>query len=969
MKTPQSHPAPNKAHQSGVGKNRMKYFIAFAALALLVSYATTRTSIKPFQVNPALAATGVLKFGIGSGGNPCGDGELLQVDSTGKAKCATSGGNANFGIVGTNTRLGAGTTAPSSSSQLHIANAGGSAVMIIDGNYGTNYEIWQRGQSGCTGCLYFTRNLSDTPDLLIDQSGNVGIGTANPTSKLFVNGGYGASNGVVIQNSSGGGFNLYGGNASPDSGHLQFGDATGWKFHIGDITNNKRFTFTDTGSFGIGTVSPGAKLDVVGGIISTTSTASIGSDSTTFGVLMKGDGAALQGYFNGYYRDLIKASSQRIVIGQSSGVITGIDMQAGDSGTITFNTAGTQKMKIANGGNVGIGIEPNTGVGNTANPRLGVQTTGNAVAGQMKTVAHFGSITTLTQAQGAIGMGAAITLGSDDGYAYYVKIGNKQEQGNPNYLNSGISFQTMTNCYLAGCEDEKMYLSNNGYLQTRKEYYPGRVDSAAIQGSWYLGSHASYGLYSNTGLNLQGPLYINGATRVYYTGNYTTLHDTSGNIRMYLGNSGDPGNYYDNTTHYFRDASANDRLRINFSSYPMAFIDGPASSSIRGRAGFYGGTAFLSANIYYNGGWVHDSDNGAGSMLLLQGDNMYLYDYSVSYPYRFKATNPYLELYAPTNASGGLKFYRNDGTTMGWLFHGAGSDNGIGFLANNGAWAVCVPAGGTGAVVMGGGANGCAGGIRAEYNVTSFEGYTTTGGNNLFANGTMYINPTQDIVLSRFTGNVGIGVAPSYKLHLSTDSAGKPNGGSWTNSSDRRLKENIRPFTDGLSVLKGINPVNYTYNGLADNPKGMQGIGVVAQDVKDVVPYTVSTYKAKLHPEDTKETELYNFNASALMFVNINAIKELDKRTANLTLTEEGNLSLTTTNQVKDHNGNVFSQIGAFAKLVVSNIQVGLLEAKKLVVNGIDVMEKMTQLENKVNTQEQQIKELQKQIEELKKTR
>jgi hypothetical protein len=41
----------------------------------------------------------------------------------------------------------------------------------------------------------------------------------------------------------------------------------------------------------------------------------------------------------------------------------------------------------------------------------------------------------------------------------------------------------------------------NGYL------YPGRADAGgAYQASWYLGGHASYGLYSNTGLRVEGVL-------------------------------------------------------------------------------------------------------------------------------------------------------------------------------------------------------------------------------------------------------------------------------------------------------------------------------------------------------------------------------------------------------------------------------------------------------------------------------
>jgi len=132
-------------------------------------------------------------------------------------------------------------------------------------------------------------------------------------------------------------------------------------------------------------------------------------------------------------------------------------------------------------------------------------------------------------------------------------------------------------------------------------------------------------------------------------------------------------------------------------------------------------------------------------------------------------------------------------------------------------------------------------------------------------------------------GNVGIGsITPAFQLQLSTDSAAKPSGGNWTNPSDLRLKKNIRPFADGLEVIEKINPVRYQYNGLAGLPNDMEGIGVVAQDAQKAAPYTVGTFKAKLNTRDAEETELYDFNGSALTFVMINAIKELDERTKGL---------------------------------------------------------------------------------------
>ncbi|MDD5691770.1 MAG: tail fiber domain-containing protein [Candidatus Omnitrophica bacterium] len=133
-------------------------------------------------------------------------------------------------------------------------------------------------------------------------------------------------------------------------------------------------------------------------------------------------------------------------------------------------------------------------------------------------------------------------------------------------------------------------------------------------------------------------------------------------------------------------------------------------------------------------------------------------------------------------------------------------------------------------------------------------------------------------------GNVGIGMTnPTYKLQLSTDSAAKPSTSAWTIVSDRRVKKDIHPYTNGLKVIKQINPVWFKYNGkggfLADN---QEHIGVIAQEVVKVAPYTVNTFRAKLNPTDKKETELLNFNSHALTFDLINAVKELDSNITKL---------------------------------------------------------------------------------------
>ena len=55
-------------------------------------------------------------------------------------------------------------------------------------------------------------------------------------------------------------------------------------------------------------------------------------------------------------------------------------------------------------------------------------------------------------------------------------------------------------------------ITSSGSIQSASVVYPGRVDISGgqTQGNWYLGSHGSYGLYSNAGLYLTGGLWING---------------------------------------------------------------------------------------------------------------------------------------------------------------------------------------------------------------------------------------------------------------------------------------------------------------------------------------------------------------------------------------------------------------------------------------------------------------------------
>ncbi|MFH0894168.1 MAG: tail fiber domain-containing protein [Bacteroidota bacterium] len=153
-------------------------------------------------------------------------------------------------------------------------------------------------------------------------------------------------------------------------------------------------------------------------------------------------------------------------------------------------------------------------------------------------------------------------------------------------------------------------------------------------------------------------------------------------------------------------------------------------------------------------------------------------------------------------------------------------------------------------------------------------------------------NPTERMRITE-TGNVGImTAAPAFVLEVN-GTAGKPGGGSWSVSSDKRLKKNIEPYTDGLSKLMEINPVWFEYNGIAGLPTDTKYVGVIAQDMLEVLPYTVNMMGQKSSSDATmrngqsgnsgpvdknSKDGYYTFDPSALDFILINSVKELNAK-------------------------------------------------------------------------------------------
>lgn len=112
-------------------------------------------------------------------------------------------------------------------------------------------------------------------------------------------------------------------------------------------------------------------------------------------------------------------------------------------------------------------------------------------------------------------------------------------------------------------------------------------------------------------------------------------------------------------------------------------------------------------------------------------------------------------------------------------------------------------------------------------------------------------------------GDVGIGVTPSYKLHVSGDIYAT---GNVTAYSDRRLKDNIETLTGALAVVELLRGVSYTRK-----DTGEKQVGVIAQEIELVLPEVVVC-----------KDDVYGVAYGNITAVLIEAVKELSARVKEL---------------------------------------------------------------------------------------
>jgi hypothetical protein len=415
--------------------------------------------------------------------------------------------------------------------------------------------------------------------MMIDNTGNVGIGTISPAAKLDINGD------MVVR-----GRIYFDGTASSYidniSNELTLRSSNSFKVETYSGSWQTRMTVADDGNVGIGTTSPAAGLQVsLGGSTipaagASTAAAAFGNSTSddNYGVVI---GANLQGV--GYI------SSQR-----------------------TDGTATTYNLAIQpNGGNVGIGTtSPNTRL------HVGDNTTGITVRIQNSNAGNEASLrlqalsSTSTQeyadialdplagdgalvfrnpytsermridASGNVGIGEdnphkRLHIRHDDNSPTGIRIENLLDNNGTN--DGDVAAEIFLNA-----------TSNNGYfrvhgaptdLAAEHEIEFGSTAASAFftfkpSGNERMritnGGNVLIGTTTDSGhkLNVNGEINSTGivisSQLILNTSSvYTRLRNPEGAIALYLGDSADRTNYYDNNVHVFRGAGgSSERMRI-----------------------------------------------------------------------------------------------------------------------------------------------------------------------------------------------------------------------------------------------------------------------------------------------------------------------------------------------------------------------------------------------------------------------
>ena len=324
-------------------------------------YRTTDSSyLRLAGGNPAATGANVLMFGSTHASLP---GALyFSATETGNIVTATVSGSHIWNINTeqmrlTSTGLGIGTSSPQA--KLVVSNAGAAGYEInptggIGG--GATVSTYNRSTSAYTSLTIYSSAITwyngSTRAMDLDSSGNLGIGTSSPGQKLTV-----AGTQRIQKEGAGYEAAMLSFSTLSETGAIyRIGMASGGSLAIGrSDSNTTNLTLDVSGNLGIGTSSPGSKLDVK----------QSGTD-----------------WYDGIRVVRSTTDNQRLVLGNTSGAswIASVDAAGGSNNELIFGrstngTTFTESARFNASGNLGIGTSSPSSLLSGSNTNLTIEGT------------------------------------------------------------------------------------------------------------------------------------------------------------------------------------------------------------------------------------------------------------------------------------------------------------------------------------------------------------------------------------------------------------------------------------------------------------------------------------------------------------------------------------------------------------------------------------------------------------------
>ena len=251
----------------------------------------------------------------------------------------------HFFTINDQGNVGIGTTSPATKLQINTSSAGQDPLFAYNSS---GINTFQLGHLGSDDPYFAMKDNSNVQQVMFRldggssyiNTGNVGIGTTSPASKIHIEN-TSANDGIrIINSTSGEGYIIFGDTADSNTGSIAYNhtdDAMTF-----DVNNSERVRIDSSGNVGIGTVSPSSKLEVVGGASHGTGFTQTRSGHPSFSLLNGGTNSVYLGIApdGGSYNTFMQV------------VEDGTDINY-----LRFNTgAGTERLRIDSSGNVGIGV-------------------------------------------------------------------------------------------------------------------------------------------------------------------------------------------------------------------------------------------------------------------------------------------------------------------------------------------------------------------------------------------------------------------------------------------------------------------------------------------------------------------------------------------------------------------------------------------------------------------------------------